>query len=200
MKTPTHLLIGYGLAALLPGSSRHKAGWVMLGAGLPDFPLLLVGLSCLVQSGLFCAWPGWADHFVVLMDGHYFGNPAFVTAHHLLHSPVSLLALGGAWYGARRYFAFSDMRVAWFLAGAASHSLVDIFTHAQDGILVFWPLDWRYRFDSGLHQWDMQGTGLWLLAIEMAFVAFYGGYIAWKTMRPFVNFMHFPERHKPLAG
>lgn len=200
MKTPTHLLIGHGLAACLPGSNRHKTTWVALGAGLPDFPLLLVGLSCLVQSGVFCGWPLWADYFVVLMDNHYFGDPVFISMHHILHSPTSLVILAGVLLCARRFLGFGDMRALWFLAGAASHALVDIFTHARDGILVFWPFDWHYRFDSGLHQWDMQGTGLWLAAFEATLVMAYGGIVAWRTVSPFVNFMRFPHRREPLAG
>lgn len=85
------------------------------------------------------------------------------------------------------------MRGFWFLSGAASHALVDIFTHARDGILVFWPWNWSYRFNAGIDQWDMAGSGLVLLLIEGSLFVAYGACLAWSSLRPFHYFLRAPS-------
>ena len=154
----------------------------MWGAVLPDAPLLFVGLFNWLQT--ICEYVGLS--FVARMDALYFDSAGFIALHHVLHSPTSLALLLGCWV-ALQHLNRMDFRGFWFLCGAVSHSLVDIFTHAQDGILVFWPLNWSYRYNSGLDQWNLQGTGLWLAALEVVFVVGYGGFFLWKAARPTIN-------------
>ena len=34
------------------------------------------------------------------------------------------------------------------------HSFVDIVTHHDDGPVLFWPLNWHFRFPSPISYWD----------------------------------------------
>lgn len=162
MKTPTHMVLGLIVARLLPGKGSNKSRWVVLGAAAPDLPLITVAAGCWVAA--HCGEAGFMPScFIYLVDRFYFGDPIFMTMHHLLHSPTSLLLMIGVWYVAGRPFA---RRALWFLAGATSHALVDLFTHARDGILIFWPFNWSYRFDAGVNQFDLSGAGLVLVCLE----------------------------------
>ena len=180
MKTPTHILIGHALSRVIPGEGPAKSRWVMLGAAAPDVPLMgLVGL-CYVLVTFVCE----ADVGVVfLVDHFYFGNEAFIALHHLLHAPASLGLCFLVWWlstsGPKR-----DARGAWFLCGAASHAAVDLLTHESDGILLLWPLDWSYRFNAGVDQWDMSGPGGVLLMAEVAFAVAYSAHHAWPQLKP----------------
>ena len=190
MKTPTHLLLGHVLAKNLPGSDPRMVSWVMAGAVMPDAPVFVVGLFSWLQT--ICEYVGLS--FVARMDSLYFDNAGFIALHHLLHSPTSLALLFCCGFALQRRDG-TDFRAVWFLCGAATHSLTDIFTHADDGILVFWPLNWNYRFNSGVDQWNMQGAGLWLASFEAVFVLGYGGWLLWKASKPFVFLRVSPNLH-----
>jgi len=160
----------------------------MWGAVLPDAPLFAAGLFSWLQT--ICEYLGLS--FVAHMDAFYFDSAGFIALHHLLHSPTSLAMLLCFWLGLK-HFERTDLRALWFLCGAASHSVVDVITHAEDGILVLWPLNWNYRFNSGLDQWNMQGAGFWLAAFEATFVVGYGGALLWKTVKPRTNQIELPK-------
>jgi hypothetical protein len=42
----------------------------------------------------------------------------------------------------------------WFAAGCGLHTAVDILTHADDGPVLLFPLDWHKRFHSPISYWD----------------------------------------------
>lgn len=173
------MLIGYGLGKILPGVGKDKVPWVIAGAVLPDFPLICVAALCWLIA-LLC---GEYYSFVNLVDHFYFKNDVIIAFHHVLHAPLSLLMLTVfcLFYG-------KGPQGLWFLAGAASHSLVDVFTHAQDGILIFWPFNWTYRFNSGVDQWDMDGAGYLLIIMESLSLIVFAVLKTWLTVKPYRHF------------
>lgn len=182
MKTPSHMLIGYMLARVWPGTDPRLWRWAAVGAGAPDLPLILVGG---IASGL--SWGTGLD-FRTLMDSLYFGNPLFIGLHHLLHAPLCLLMLVLGWGVTCRFTGKTDLRGDWFLAGAASHALIDLLTHSRDGVFPFWPFSQSKRLDAGLDQWDMGGAGGWLLIGEGAILlggACFALYFAWQRFTAF---------------
>ena len=179
MKTPTHMVIGYCLSQLLPGDDKEKTLWVIAGAALPDLPLIIIAVAC----WFLAKWCPEYFSFISLVDGFYFKNQTFIALHHLLHAPLSIAALALCWKCANCH-----PRGLWFLAGAASHSLVDLFTHAQDGILLFWPLNWNYRFNAGVNQWDIDGAGLVLAVLECASLFAFIALKTWSTYKPYRQF------------
>ncbi len=185
MKTPTHMLIGHVINRLCPGDAAARKPWVILGAAAPDAPLIILVAACLVLTRFL----GGSDGDVVdLVDYFYFGNDTFIALHHVLHSPASLASVGVAWWALAHLWNRYDRRVLWFLSGAASHALVDLFTHGPDGILLFWPWNRTYRFNSGVDQWDMAGSGAIVLMVEGSLFLTYGVFVAWSRWRPFFVF------------
>lgn len=54
----------------------------------------------------------------------------------------------------------------WFALGAGLHSAIDILTHAGDGPLLLFPLNWTYRFSSPVSYWDPEYYGRIFAPIE----------------------------------
>jgi hypothetical protein len=127
------------------------------GAITPDFPLVLLSIF----GGMYFRSTGMttreaANH---MFEKLYFSDPGWISAHHLFHAPFLLAAYTLILYPLRKH------RVAywllWFVAGCSLHSLVDILTHYDDGPLVFFPLNWTYRFHS-ISYWEYCLTQLFV--------------------------------------
>lgn len=178
MKSPTHFAIGHLLAPRLPGTGKNKIKWVIASAILPGLALIVVVLGCWLANTKFATQHLEFEILVERIDGYYFSNPIFISFHHLLHSPVSLITLFLAWWVFSSTNRTRDLRGFWFLSGAMSHSFVDIFSHAKDGVLIFWPINWSYRFDAGVNQWDMGKGAMTLILLEAGIGLFYAGFLA----------------------
>ena len=164
MKTPTHMLIGWALGRWFRPGDRSIRLAITAGAGLPDLPLILLSGAAMASG-----WMTEGDALAIraTVDAAYFGSETFICLHHLLHSPVSLVFVVFAWWVARIHFGNSARTLLGLAIGAASHAVVDLATHRNDGVLFLWPLDWRLRATFGFDQWDMAGSGLWVVAAEL---------------------------------
>lgn len=67
---------------------------------------------------------------------------------------ISGLLLLGYWEMRNGWRVKTSRFLFWFALGCALHSFVDILTHHSDGPLVFFPLNWSYRFASPVSYWD----------------------------------------------
>jgi len=161
------------------------------GAVLPDIPLIAIAIFCALDVGMLPFAPGFSAEFKVAMDSFYFDTPWFVGLHQLLHSPLSLLGLYLVLSACTTRDSVARFAGSWFLAGSASHSAVDLLTHSKDGILVFWPFNWDYRFDAGVSQWDMGGAGATLITIETAMLVSALAATLWMALKPFWMFLSF---------
>ena len=54
-----------------------------------------------------------------------------------------------------------------FLSGSMIHSIVDIFTHHDDGPQLFFPFEWQTRFYSPVSYWDSRYFATQVLWIEL---------------------------------
>lgn len=166
MKTPTHMLMGVAVAAVIPGKRFRKVSFV-IGCGAPDFFIMC----------LFCCVAGWAlvdpefsaTSVVTRFSQLYFESALCTAAHNLLHSPISL-AVSTILVWVSFVGRFRDTALS-FLSGAAFHSVVDIAVHYDDGPLLLWPFNWSLRFQSPVSHWDLAHYGGLVLAFEViAFV------------------------------
>lgn len=182
MKTPTHGLLGY-LVARTAGWTGLNRRCAIIGAIIPDMPVILAGansaaLAVMEKCGFDFAY------FKAQMDQLYFTNSVLLFSHNFFHSPLNLALLAGI------AMAVLDTRyrppVLAFLAGAASHSIADIFSHIDDGPLLFWPLNLQIRFTGPISHWEM-GRGGFLMTL-MEFCACLGAFIMtcakWLDIRP----------------
>ena len=130
----------------------------LLGSVAPDIPLWVLSISGIVYYHLILGW-SLASTFHLLFDQLYFYNPIWITLHNLLHSSVLLLLGLGLVWRRRRNIGSRDRWFFWFLLACLFHTSVDIFTHANDGPLLFFPLDWSIRFNSSISYWDLRYYG-----------------------------------------
>lgn len=131
----------------------------VLGSFMPDVPLYLLGAG-------YIAWAFWLapalglapapdEHiFGDTFDALYFTNPFWMASHNFLHAPLILLTLGAVGVWAMRRGHAWGASLLWFALGCGLHSIVDILTHYDDGPLVFFPIDWSYRFQAPISYWD----------------------------------------------
>ena len=159
MKTPTHLAINWLILKRL-NISESKQYAVLLGGVAPDLAIILV-------FSLLAVFVHPFDDALALFRSWYETSPWLIGLHNLLHSPVSLLGLLLLSFLAGAY----QKQFEWFLAGAFVHTFIDIYTHVDDGPLVFWPFNSEYRFQSLLSHWHPDYYGREMLIAECLLLA-----------------------------
>lgn len=188
MNTPTHLLINWfcaeKLADRLP-EKRFPLSAVLWGSVAPDLALYGLVIGGSIWFGWVKQWP--AKRVATHMFGDlFFHDPVWIALHNSLHSPTFLLAaIGITWWYRRRVrridSATESVQEAkgpedgsgltnswwmWFWGSCLLHTLVDIPVHHDDGPLVFWPIDWSYRFASPVSYWDQDHFGGIVMLLE----------------------------------
>ena len=148
MQTYSHWLV----TAVLPSTStRHKQA-LLAGSISPDLPLALLSVGYVLDRR--CLRPHLPDktRCSPTYNNLYFNNPWWIAAHNLLHAPLPLFFLGLIGYLGRRR-AWGEW-LLWFAVGCGLHSAIDILTHADDGPVLLFPIDWHKRFRSPISYWD----------------------------------------------
>ena len=139
---------------------------MLIGAIAPDLPLFGLSLGGAIWFGWWQGWP--ADQVARhLFNNLFFNDPAWISLHNLLHSPLVCLVailLLMVWKQ-RRCF---DSWWTWFFVSCLAHTLVDIPVHHDDGPLLLWPLNWSWRYASPVSYWDPEHYGQPMMAIEGA--------------------------------
>ena len=191
MNTPTHLLINWCCAEPLAGRlgvKRLPLSAVLWGSVAPDLALYV-----LVFSGMF--WFGWVEGWPAgrvarhMFSELFFHDPIWISLHNVLHSPtVLIIALVINWWVCQRTPEEADQGTdlphsdsatpasfwnswwTWFWLSCLLHTLVDIPVHHDDGPLVFWPLNWSFRYLSPISYWDPKHFGGTVLVVEVLIV------------------------------
>lgn len=184
MRTPSHLLLTAGLADQLRrrGVSLHLPAF-LLGSALPDAPLALLaaGYKLVQRRRGGNARPASApDRFDIGCHDLFYNDPLWISSHNLFHAPLLIapMLLAGVWGEQRGARWGRPLR--WLALGLALHSAVDIPTHHDDGPLLFFPLEWRYRWRSPLSYWDRAHGGRAFTVFEVGGDALVAGYLAWQ--------------------
>jgi membrane-bound metal-dependent hydrolase YbcI (DUF457 family) len=147
-------------------SARIPCQAVFWGSMMPDIPLgvLSIGATFYYRVILGNQSP---DLMETVLHPLYFNNPFWISAHNLLHAPFTLgLSLAILWQwrirpGKVQHWLF------WFFSSSAVHAGIDIFTHYDDGPLVFWPFNWNIRFNSPISYWDPAHFGAEFMIFEI---------------------------------
>ncbi len=157
MNTPSHFLMTAALDKALLRVPIHQQA-LLIGSIAPDVPLWILSIGGMVYYHFILGW-SLSAAAQLMFDDLYFHNPFWLVSHNLLHAPIVLL-FGLAIFWRRRCNIGSIQRYfSWFLLACLLHSFVDIFTHADDGPLLFFPLNWSYRFHSPISYWDPRYHG-----------------------------------------
>ncbi|MCA9936149.1 MAG: metal-dependent hydrolase [Ardenticatenaceae bacterium] len=152
MQTYSHFLLTKVLQVRL--KKRDASGTtLLLGSVLPDLPLFLLTIGYMVNRRWLNPAPA-EGAFDAAYDMLYFNNPWWISLHSLLHAPLLILLYAGIGVVALRQGKRWGRPLLWFAIGCGLHSLIDIFTHVNDGPLLFFPLNWTYRFPAPVSYWD----------------------------------------------
>ena len=145
---------------------------VLIGSVAPDVAFHLLTLGSFMYFYNVMGWPlNEAARYI--FGTLYFEDPVWIASHNLLHSPVSLLFGLAVVHSLRNRWSHLSHWMHWFLMACLLHSLVDIVTHHNDGPVLFWPLNWHFRFSSPISYWDnahfgrQVGTFEWILDLSL---------------------------------
>lgn len=170
MQTYSHVLITAVFSKQLKKKEVKFSNRAMLiGSFLPDVPLVLITIGYAIYRQYN---PDVPDDFIFgsNYDRLYFENPWWILGHNLFHAPLLITIYGFVgWMAWKRGRAWG-MVLFWFAIGCGLHSFIDIFTHATDGPVLFFPLNWTYRFPAPISYWDPEYGGKIFAPLEHLFV------------------------------
>jgi hypothetical protein len=167
VNTPSHLIVNAALRRWYAGRVSIPRGAFLLGAVLPDLPLLLLSVGTFLYYRYALGAQDMRGVMGEAFDYRYFHDPLWIAGHNLLHSPTLLLIFlllllrfrerAGAW----------GRWLLWFVLGCLVHTALDIPTHVNDGPVVFFPFDWQTRFSSPVSYWDRRHYGREFAVFEL---------------------------------
>lgn len=159
MQTYSHFLLTAVLGDRLKKKGTTFSNKAMLvGSFMPDVPLLLLTIGYAITRQLN---PNIPDEFIfgANYDRLYFENPWWILGHNLFHAPLLIILYGTiGWFAMKRGHTWGKV-LFWFAVGCGFHTTLDIFTHVNDGPVLFFPLNWTYRFTAPVSYWDPEHGG-----------------------------------------
>ncbi|GIK57458.1 MAG: hypothetical protein HND44_13165 [Chloroflexi bacterium] len=161
MQTYSHLLL---TAVWRPKIRDDETRALLAGSVLPDLPVVLLSLGYLLDRRYVRPYLPDKTRCSPTYNQLYFHNPWWIAAHNSLHAPLPLFLLGVTGYLWRSH-AWGQ-RLLWFAVGCGLHTAVDIVTHADDGPVLLFPMDWHKRFQSPISYWDPAYGGWWFRWLE----------------------------------
>jgi membrane-bound metal-dependent hydrolase YbcI (DUF457 family) len=166
MNTPSHLVINAAIEKKFGKKLSIAKSAFLWGAVIPDIPLGLLFLGSYFYFGILLGQDvsNLMDDFIHV---EYYINPWWIGAHNFLHSPLLLIAAIAALWGFRQKSGTPGHWGLWFMVGCLVHTLIDIPTHAGDGPLLLFPLNWQIRFNSPVSYWDPNFFGLQFVVFEV---------------------------------
>lgn len=182
MQTYSHFIITASLARHLARRGvRVDARALLAGSALPDAPLGALSAGYVLDRRILR--PHLPDKTLCspTYNDLYFNDPWWIAAHNLLHAPLLILLLGVTGFRFRN--GIWGRQLAWFAAGCGLHSLVDIFTHAGDGPVLLFPLEWHKRINSPVSYWDPEHGGRRFRRIERLVDVALAGYLLFDGRR-----------------
>lgn len=176
MRTPTHFLLTAFLGHLLRRRWPVRMKPFLLGSFLPDVPILLFTLWYFFFVRPLHRLDGGAEVYGQLFDNFYFNHPVWILGCNFLHAPLMLALYAAIGYWALRRGRKWSYSILWFTAGCALHSVADIFSHHNDGPLLWFPFDWQTRFEAPISYWHPAYHAGVVTRIEYAFDLFFLAY------------------------
>jgi len=163
----------------------RRTAALLVGSVLPDVPFALLTVIYEVYYRWFSPLPANPYNSVMeyLHFDLFFNDPIWIVGHNTFHSLVVNLVLLCIGYVAVKHTYRWGILLFWLSGGMLLHTVVDIFTHTVDGPLIFFPLNWTYRFSSPVSYWEVDHFGGLFIVIEYTvdmFVLVYFVRLWWK--------------------
>jgi membrane-bound metal-dependent hydrolase YbcI (DUF457 family) len=170
MQTFTHFLI-----TAFAQRQAQQRGWLtrqvhtsalLVGAVLPDIPFTLLTLGYGLYYWSIGSTPTGESPMIYMHFTLFFEDPVWIISHNVFHSLVvnALLLLIGCW-GIRQVWRWG-LPLFWLAVGTLIHTLIDMVTHHSDGPLLFFPLNWSYRFPAPISYWEADYYGPVVFVVE----------------------------------
>jgi hypothetical protein len=162
----------------LPLSNRA----LLIGSFLPDVPLFLLTVGYMVYRQNNAALAA-QSLFGSSYDRLYFEDPWWILGHSLFHAPLLIMLYGViGWIAWKRNHRWG-LVLFWFAIGCGLHTAIDILTHYDDGPVLFFPLNWTYRFSAPVSYWDPDHGGRIFSPLEHLLVLVMLAYFAVNGLR-----------------
>lgn len=169
MQTPTHFLTTALLNHYLPERDipKHTTGF-LVGAVLPDLPFTLLTVFYEIYYRWVAELPPNPYNSIMeyLHFNLFFNDPIWIIGHNTLHSLIINISLIGVGFLALKHHRRWGVILFWLAVGMLLHTIIDIFTHTSDGPLLFFPLNWTYRFASPVSYWETDHFGQFVMVAE----------------------------------
>jgi hypothetical protein len=181
MQTPSHLLITAVINKKYrkPFPIPRQTTALLFGAVLPDIPFFLLT----VVYEVYYRWVGTLPVEGSIMEylhlTLFFTDPIWIISHNFFHSLIINLLLIFVGYLAFRARLRWGAFLFWLAISTQFHTIIDIFTHRSDGPLIFFPLNWTYRFPSPISYWEVGYYGRIFLVFEISLDVVIIGYFVW---------------------
>ena len=195
MQTPSHLLLTGFLANRAQNRSALPLVWwaLLVGSVLPDMPFTILTLLGEAYFYWFAPLPGVGDNatlmqiMLYLHFDRFFNDPLWIISHNVFHSLlINGLLIGIGWWAYQRTWRWG-LALFWLAASMQFHTVIDIFTHTSDGPLIFFPLNWHYRFASPVSYWESGNFGAYFTIFEYTLDLLLLGYFGWLWWRKKVS-------------
>mgnify|MGYP001093497638 CR=1 FL=1 len=98
---------------------------------------------------------------------------------------INTLLLLSGWWGMQQSHRWGRP-LFWLAVGTQTHTLIEIVTHHSDGPLLFFPLNWSYRFPAPISYWEADYYGPVVIVVENVIIRLILGYF----------FMHWWQQHQ----
>ncbi|MCB0033827.1 MAG: hypothetical protein KDE51_07405, partial [Anaerolineales bacterium] len=109
----------------------------------------------------------------------FFHSWWWIIPHNFFHSLViNGVLIGLGWWLWRKNRPWG-IPLFWLAISTQFHTLIDIFTHTSDGPLLFFPLNWSYRFASPISYWESGSYGSLFIIFEYTLDALLLIYLGW---------------------
>ena len=96
----------------------------------------------------------------------FFSDPLWNISHNFFHSLLINTLLIGIGYWAYKNAQRWGLMPFWLAISMQLHTLIDIVMHSSDGPLIFFLINWTYRFRSPLSYWESSAYGVLFMIFE----------------------------------
>ena len=178
MNTPSHWLMTIAAGKLIPWAKNCPRWALALGSVAPDLPLYFLSFGGIYYFRNILGWEN-KRVFRHIFGNLYFNDPAWIGLHNFLHSPLMLIILLGLSVMIKHRRPRLGRWLCFFLGACMLHSIVDVLTHHDDGPVLFFPVNWQYRFSSPVSYWDRSHFGGPFMVFEGLLNVAILGFIIW---------------------
>ncbi len=145
---------------------------LFIGSVLPDVPFWLLTIFGELYFLYVAPLPGvgrGATPMQIMQYLHFdrfFSDPLWIISHNFFHSLLINTLLIGTGYWAYKNAQRWGLILFWLAISMQLHTLIDIVTHSSDGPLIFFPVNWTYRFQSPISYWESTAYGVLFMIFE----------------------------------